>query len=238
MIEIHQKLEVSVVIPAYNEEENIEKVIHAAKEVSEVDEVVVIDDGSKDHTSYVAKENGARVFSLEENKGKGYAMKRGCENAKGDVLIFLDADLQNISSRKIRRMINPFRESYEFVKTRFDRRNGRVTQLTAKPLLGHFFPEIEEKFEQPLSGQIGIKKDLMESLDLEIDMGIDIGILIDVVEMGAKTKQVYFGELIHDEKELGNLDEMAKEVSRVILDRAARYNRVDEAIEEIQEGQC
>ncbi|MFQ5741857.1 MAG: glycosyltransferase, partial [Acidobacteriota bacterium] len=179
MIEITQRLKISVVLPAYNEAEFIGKVISAAKEVAEVDEVLVINDGSTDETANVAKEAGARVVSHKINRGKGFAMKTGCEKAIGDVLIFLDADLINIQPETIRRIIEPFKEGYDFVKTRFRRRGGRVTQLTARPLLGHFLPEIDEQFEQPLSGQIGIKKELMQKLDLEVDMGVDIGILID-----------------------------------------------------------
>lgn len=235
MIEIRQQLKVCVAIPAYNEEKNIERVIKAAKELDEVDEVLVINDGSKDKTAKVAKNAGTRVISLKENRGKGHAMKVGIEKSKGDVLIFLDADQRNISSKKIKKVISPFKDGYDFVKTRFDRRGGRVTHLTAKPLLGHFFPEIEEKFEQPLSGQIGIKKELMKKIELEGDTGVDVGILIDAVQMGAKIKEVYFGWLIHDEKELKDLDETARAVSRVILDRAAKYNRIDDAIEEITE---
>jgi glycosyltransferase involved in cell wall biosynthesis len=233
MIEIHRRLKVSVVIPAFNEEEHIRKVVKMAKAVNEVDEVLVIDDGSEDDTVKAAKQADAKVVSFKENRGKGFAMKKACEIAKGDILIFIDADLKNINPKKIKRILDPFKEGYEFVKTRFDRRGGRVTRLTAKPLLGHFFPEIEKKFEQPLSGQIGIKKELMKRLDLEEDMGVDIGILIDVVEMNAKTKQVYFGWLVHDERELKGLDNMARIISRVILDRAAKYDRVDKAITEI-----
>jgi len=235
MIEVRQKLKVSVVIPAYNEEENIEKVINTAKDVDEVDEILVVNDGSEDRTAEVAKQTGAKVITLEENRGKGYALKKGCEKAKGDIFIFLDADIKNITPKNIQNIIDPFKETYDFVKTRFERKKGRVTQLTAKPLLGHFFPEIEKKFEQPLSGQIGIKKELMNKIDLEEDMGVDIGILIDVVEMYAKIKEVYFGRLKHDEKELKDLERMAKAVSRVILDRAAKYNRIDEAVEELGE---
>lgn len=234
MIEIHQRLKVSVVIPAFNEEEHIGKVVKMAKAVDEVDEVMVIDDGSEDDTVKATKQADAKVVSFKENRGKGYAMKKGCEIAKGDILIFIDADLKNINPKKIKGILDPFKEGYEFVKTRFDRRGGRVTRLTAKPLLGHFFPEIEKKFEQPLSGQIGIKKELMKRLDLEEDIGVDIGILIDVVEMNAKTKQVYFGWLVHDERKLKDLDNMARIISRVILDKAAKYDRVDKAIAEIK----
>lgn len=52
--------------------------------------------------------------------------------------------------------------------------------------------------------------------------------LIDVVEAGAKTKEVYFGKLEHHEKKLANLNKTAKQVSRVILNRAAKYNKIEE----------
>lgn len=55
MIEIRKKLSVSVIIPAHNEERNISAVIDSAKQLDEVDEVVVVDDGSIDDTSMVAK---------------------------------------------------------------------------------------------------------------------------------------------------------------------------------------
>jgi glucosyl-3-phosphoglycerate synthase len=234
MIEIRKKLSVSVIIPAHNEEKGIAAVVNAAKHVNEVDEIIVVNDGSVDNTSRVAKKCGARVVDLDENRGKGYAIRRGLEKAKGDVLIFLDADLANINPLKILKIIEPFRDMCDFVKTKFDRAGGRVTRLTAKPLLGHFFPEIEKSFEQPLSGQFGIRKDLIKRIHLEDDFGVDVGILIDVVQMGAKTKEVYFGRLTHDERNLSELDNTAKQVSRVILDRAAKYNRLEEGIELIQ----
>ena len=236
MIEIHLKLRVGVVIPAHNEAEFITTVIHAARAVPEVDEILVVDDGSSDRTAEVAAKQGARVVSHEENLGKGAAMTTGCRSSRSDVLIYLDGDLQNVTPEKIRRMIEPFREGIDFVKTRFERRGGRVTQLTARPMLGHFFPEIEEQFDQPLSGQIGIKKTLMGRLELEEDMGVDLGLLIDAVESGAGVSEVCIGELEHDERELKDLQVMARAVVRVILDRAVRYQRVDKAVEDIVEA--
>lgn len=175
MIEIRQKLSVSVIIPAHNEADNIKTVISATKKVREVDEILVVNDGSTDDTVNVAKKCGAKVISIIENKGKGHAMKIGGARSKGDVLVFLDADLKNITPEKIRKIIDPFRDLYDFVKTRFDRRAGRVTELTAKPLLGHFFPKIEKNFSQPLSGQIGIRKELFKKLTLEDDYGWMLG---------------------------------------------------------------
>jgi hypothetical protein len=152
-------------------------------------------------------------------------MKLGVSEAIGDILLFLDADLKNISSDKLESLIDPFRHMADFVKSRFDRNAGRVTMLTAKPLLEHFFPEVAQKFEQPLSGQIGIKKEILNKINLEYDYGVDVGILIDVVEMGAKTEEVNLGYLEHNEKKLEDLDMMAKQVAGVILDRATKYNK-------------
>jgi len=60
-----------------------------------VDQVIVIDDGSCDNTADVARVAGALVISHEKNLGKGAAMKTGAQNAKGDVIIFLDGDGQH-----------------------------------------------------------------------------------------------------------------------------------------------
>lgn len=236
VIEIHQKLSVGVVIPAFNEAPFISKVVQAARAVEAVDEVLVVDDGSGDETAEVAREAGAEVVSHDSNCGKGAAMRTGCRSAESDVLVYLDADLQNISAAKIDRIIQPFTEGVDFVKTRFERRGGRVTQLTARPMLGHFFPEIDRRFDQPLSGQIGIKRKLMREIDLEEDLGVDLGLLIDVMEKGAQVAEVSIGALEHDERELKDLEGMARAVSRVILDRAARYHRVDGAIEDLVEA--
>jgi glycosyltransferase involved in cell wall biosynthesis len=233
VIEVNRKLVVSVVVPAHNEAENISTVLRAARAAREVDEIIVVDDGSRDDTTVVARREGAVVVRHERNRGKGAAMRTGRDRAKGDVLIFLDGDLRNVTPSKIRRIAAPFRKGCDFVKTRFDRRGGRVTRLTAQPLLGHFFPEIDAGFDQPLSGQIGISKRLVSRLDLENDSGVDIGLLIDACETGAEVKEVYFGRLEHDERELKDLESSARAVSRTILDRAHRYGKVERAMEEI-----
>ena len=231
MIEARKKFKVSVVIPAYNEEDNIEKVINSVKKRKEVDEIIVVDDGSIDATSTIANACGtAKVVTLSKNQGKGYAMKIGASKASGDIILFIDADFKNISHHIVEAMIEPFKDMYDFVKTRFDRNGGRVTLLTAKPLLEHFFPSIAQRFEQPLSGQIGIRRDLLEKMILEPGYGVDIGILIDAVESGAKVEEVHIGYLDHNERALGDLDVTAKEVTRVILDRAVRYKRLEDSL--------
>jgi glycosyltransferase involved in cell wall biosynthesis len=86
---------VSVVIPAWNEETTIGALIDQVKEYKEVDEIVVVDDGSADDTGKIAKSRGAKVLRHEHNMGKGRSLIDGVNEAKGDVIILMDADLQH-----------------------------------------------------------------------------------------------------------------------------------------------
>jgi glycosyltransferase involved in cell wall biosynthesis len=83
---------VSAVIPAYNEEKTIEAVVKGA--LGYVDEVIVVDDGSTDDTARIAEEAGARVLR-QRNAGVLGATERGLREAKGDVIVTLDADGQH-----------------------------------------------------------------------------------------------------------------------------------------------
>lgn len=82
---------VSVVFPAYNEEEGIADAVRGFKGVPEVDEVVVIDNNSRDRTSMLAAEEGARVV-VETKQGYGYALQRGMREATGDLIILAEPD--------------------------------------------------------------------------------------------------------------------------------------------------
>ncbi len=222
----HRKRKVSVVIPAYNEEPTVAKVVRAAKECDLVDEVIVVDDGSEDNTYEEAKKAGAKVVRHEENRGKGEAMKTGLKHAEGDVVAFVDADIKNITPDMIEKMIKPvLKGEADLVKTKFKRKAGRVTLLTAKPLLKFFFPEVAH-LEQPLSGQICSTKSLLKKVKFEPDYGVDIGIILDAIVRGAKIIEVDIGEIKHDMQPLERLHKMALQVVRTILNRAHKYGRI------------
>lgn len=215
---------VSVVIPAYNEEKHVSAVIHAAKESHLVDEVIVVDDGSEDETSEEAREAEVKVFRFDSNRGKGAAMNKGVEMSEGSVIVFLDGDLKDIAPWKIERLIHPTLNGYDLAKAAFQREAGRVTELTAKPLLDVFFPEM--RFEQPLSGQIALKKRLAQNLHFEDGFRVDVALLIDAIMKGYKVKEVNIGELAHESKELPKLKGMAREVAGTIIDKAREYDRI------------
>ena len=216
---------VSVIIPAYNEEDTVAKVVEVVSEVSFVDEILVVNDGSSDNTEAEAINAGARVITHDINKGKGEALFTGYREAECDIIAFIDADIHNLTSKKVEAMIMPILEGKtDITKTKFARARGRVTELTAKPLLNFFFPEIT--FEQPLSGQFAARKDVLKRINFEKDYGVDVGIVIDADVLGISITEVDIGAIEHDMSPLEDLNLMANEVVRTIMSRANKYGRV------------
>ncbi len=104
------KYKVSVVIPAYNEEKTIEDVVFSAMESELVHEVISVNDGSIDNTH--KKLSGItdykfKYIKLEENRGKGYAVAQGVKNAKGNIILMIDADLSNLKPYHIDFLVTP-----------------------------------------------------------------------------------------------------------------------------------
>jgi glycosyltransferase involved in cell wall biosynthesis len=97
------RVELSFVLPAYNEEDSIEDALDALDRVVGENklryEIVVVDDGSMDSTrlkaiSYASKNGHVRVVGYDKNLGKGYAVKKGFTQATGDAVVFVDSDLE------------------------------------------------------------------------------------------------------------------------------------------------
>jgi len=100
---------VTAIIPAYNEAARIQHVLEMVQASALIDEVIVVDDGSADHTAEVAAAQDVRVLRLPENRGKGTAMRTGAVAAGGDLLLFLDADLRNITVAQVDALVSPVR---------------------------------------------------------------------------------------------------------------------------------
>lgn len=91
-------MNLSIVIPVYNEVENIEEILKRVQSTNRADEIIVVDDGSKDGTRDILqkldRQNNIFVILHERNQGKGAAVVTGMQAARGDVLLIQDADLE------------------------------------------------------------------------------------------------------------------------------------------------
>ncbi len=226
---------ITVVIPALNESARICGVIELAQKSPQVTEVIVVDDGSVDSTPELAIGAGARVVT-SSLLGKGASMEDGMREASNEIVVYLDGDLQGLSEDLIERLTAPLlQDRADFVKARFSRAAGRVTTLTARPLLQLFFPELAH-FVQPLGGIMAARKSLLMQLKFETDYGVDLALLIDAHMVGARIEEVDIGHLEHDSQSLEALGEMSKQVVRALLHRADRHDRLSvNQIREVEE---
>ncbi len=216
----------TVVIPALNEAARIGDVVRYALSDPATAEVIVIDDSSIDDTAGIAARAGASVVT-SSMLGKGASMRDGLLRAEADFIVYLDGDLAGLESGVVSRLVEPLcLDTADFVKARFGRLGGRVTELTAKPMLQVFFPELAH-FAQPLGGLVAARKSLLEQLHFESGYGVDVALLIDAWNAGARLTEVDIGRLEHDSQPLFDLAAMANEVARVIHNRAKASGRLN-----------
>ncbi len=103
-------MRVSAIIAAYNEEQTLGHVLRALQQSPLVDEIVVVSDGSTDRTVDVARQHGVKTVALLENHGKGLAMRVGVEEARGQILFFVDGDMLNLTGDHIASLVLPVLE--------------------------------------------------------------------------------------------------------------------------------
>ena len=215
----------TVVIPALNEAARVADVVRHALADPATAEVIVVDDSSIDDTARLARQAGAEVIT-STMLGKGASMRDGVGAARRELVVYLDGDLAGLRPHIVTDLCRPLmRGEADFVKARFGRVGGRVTELTAKPMLKVFFPEIAH-FAQPLGGLIAARTSLLKALSFEPGYGVDIGLLIDAHRAGARLAEVDIGSLENDSQPLLDLSAMANEVSRVIYTRARAAGRL------------
>jgi glucosyl-3-phosphoglycerate synthase len=234
---------VSVCLPARDEEATVGAIVARVRSalverVALVDEVLVVDDGSTDGTAAEATAAGARVVrrgAADGPAGKGQALRRAVEEATGDVLVFLDADVRNFDVHFVVGLLGPVltepglalvKATYRRPLAGSDGPGGRVTELVARPLLARLFPELAE-VTQPLAGECAAPRAVLEAVPFADGYGVEVGLLIDVAARcgtGALA-QVDLGERVHRNRPLDELAPQAAAVLDVVLDRAGWERR-------------
>lgn len=144
-------MRVVTIIPAYNEEATVAKVVSAAAGCALVSEVIVVCDGSVDKTSLIAREAGATVLELKHNRGKGGALKAGLDYAVADVILFLDADLIGLTAKHVESLLLPVVEG----------KTGMTVGLFGK---GRIVTDLAQKITPFLSGQRAVRRSLLQRM--------------------------------------------------------------------------
>ena len=228
---------ISVVIPARNEERTVGAVVSALgaalMPAGLVDELVVMDSDSTDATAKVAAAAGATVHRARDvapgvgaYPGKGEALWKSLLVTKGDLLVFVDADLTHWGPHFVTGLLGPLladdgvllvKGFYERLFTGTDGSTsadgGRVTELVARPLLSLWWPELTGVV-QPLAGEWAARRDLMESLPIPVGYGVELAVLLDTARQHGlqAVAQVDLGERAHRHQASHDLAVMAAEL--------------------------
>jgi glucosyl-3-phosphoglycerate synthase len=221
---------VAVIIPARNEAATIGDVLDAVRAHDElIHELVVVDDSSSDDTAAIATRHGARVVRRMGAPGKGESMRAGVEATSSDLLVFLDADVENTTPDFVARLVQPLvmRDNVHLVKGYYQRPlhnmptgGGRVNELSARPILSLLYPGLGE-IRQPLAGETALRRSALERVTLDRAYAVEIALLIDVAtNYGVSSvAQVDLGVRRHRNRPIEELRPMATEVLRAALER-------------------
>ncbi|MGA9858126.1 MAG: glucosyl-3-phosphoglycerate synthase [Solirubrobacteraceae bacterium] len=241
---------VSVCLPARNEQATIGAIIGALAPLRDnglIDQLVVVD-ASTDATPRIARDLGAEVHRQEDLRpelgpvlGKGDAMWRALSVLSGDVICFLDADSEAFGAHFACGLLGPlltddaiafvkglYRRPFRVGDTTLPDGGGRVTELTARPLLNLFYPDLAG-VAQPLAGEVAARRTLLERLPFATGYGVDIALLIDAYrEVGlAGLAQVDLDVRQNAHQPLRDLGPMAFAVMRTVAVRLQREGRLE-----------
>lgn len=149
-------MKTTAIIPAYNEAQNIADVLKVVVKHPLIDEVIVIDDGSKDNTTEIAKKYTEKVITLNENLGKGKALDIAVDSTDAKVMLFLDADLINFTSDHVTTLLRPV------VEGEYDMSVGAIERPNMKSL-----NKKQEILESPFSGMRALKREVWDIIPEE-----------------------------------------------------------------------
>ncbi|MEZ7002786.1 glucosyl-3-phosphoglycerate synthase [Streptomyces sp. AD55] len=250
---------VSVVLPALDEEATVGEIVRVIRrELMErfplVDEVVVVDSGSRDRTSAVAAAAGARVVHrdailprIPAVPGKGEVLWRSLLVTGGDIVCFVDADLREFSADFVTGIVGPLLTDPDvhLVKAMYDRplgtaagQGGRVTELVARPLLNLHWPLLAG-FVQPLGGEYAARRSLLERLPFPVGYGVELGMLVDALHLVGldALAQVDVGVRHHRHQDGRALGRMSAAIYRTAQLRLARGHLVRPSLTQFERGE-
>jgi glucosyl-3-phosphoglycerate synthase len=241
---------VTVVLPTREVADTVGEIIERLQSLDDlIDQILVVDAASEDGTAELAARLGAEVHQESEllprfgqALGKGDAMWRALAVARGDLVVYLDSDTSHFSGHFATGMLGPLmcEEGVEFVKGFYRRPfltadggvshadGGRVTELTARPLLSAFYPELAA-LVQPLAGEVAAKRSFFDRLPFACGYAVETAMLLharDALGGTAGMAQVNLDVRQNRHQPLHQLGPMSYAVLRVILEQLRADGRL------------
>ena len=246
----HKREPITVVLPAREVADTIGQIVQRLRKLDPlIDQILVVDADSRDGTAEIAARAGAEVHSearlvpeFGQVLGKGDAMWRAIAAVRGEVVVYLDSDTRDFSPHFALGMLGPLllEPELQFVKAFFRRPHlsadgtelpldgGRVTELTARPLLSAFFPELAG-FVQPLAGEVAMRRRLLERIPFATGYAVETAMLLharDALGGIDEMAQVDLDVRLNRHQPLPDLAPMAYAVLRVVLERLRAEGRL------------
>ncbi len=180
---------VTIIVPAFNEEDRLGKTLDALIHCGIGDEIIVIDDGSSDDTAKIATDRKVRLLRRPRNRGKGAALNAGLAASLGEIIMFVDADLGDSASNIVPVLEEVKNGNADLAIASFSTPGGfgmvlRLARMGVRLLSGF-------KSQTPLSGQRALRRDVLQSVyPLRSDFGVETAMLIDAVRGGFRVSEV------------------------------------------------
>lgn len=245
---------ISLCLPTYNEVGTIGNILKVIKKKLVIDyplldEIILIDGGSTDGTLEIVEEAGVKVYfqdkvlrGLGKAQGKGEGLWKSLYCMKGDIIVWIDADIRNIHPRFVYGLVGPLLQhpGIQLVKGFYQRPlqseskrrhktgGGRVTELVARPFLSLFYPELSALI-QPLSGEYAGRRQALDSIPFFTGYGVEIGMIIDIMNRYGMEAlaQVDLVERVHYNQTIPALGRMSFGVMQAVLLRLEEDGKLE-----------
>lgn len=246
-----KKDRISLCFPTLNESQTIGRILQSVNKYiygpGLVDEVVVVDSGSKDNTVEIVESFGFKVYQQSDIlkkhgtfKGKGDALWKSLSVLKGDIIVWCDSDIMNFKPMFIYGLLGPLLNdgTISFVKAFYRRplkidgsymkgEGGRVTEILIRPLLNLFYPDLSKVF-QPLSGEYAGRRKVLENIPFFTGYGVEIGMLIEIYEKFGldSIAQVNVKRRVHRNQPLPALSRMSFCIMQALIEKLEHYGKL------------
>lgn len=236
-----QKVTIGVALPVCNEDETIGKTIEIIRSCGTlVDQIIALDSASHDQSEAICRKydvpffkdaDTAATVGVPLNRGKGWNLWSSLYHLNTDIVLWIDSDIQNIDRRFITGLAGPFLKNpkIDFIKGYYTRPKGdaRVTELMARPLISLLFPELKV-FIQPLSGEYGGRRSVLEHMTFYSGYSVEMALLIQATTTLPEDNiaQVHLGERIHQLQDVPSLGKMSANILFTVIEMAQQMGKV------------